>query len=49
MSFENGIGIMPDGEERNFANENEYEDAFFDELYEMSNEFEYDCVEDYVA
>lgn len=47
MDYEEGWGRMPDGDMRQFANEEEYEDAFFDELYDMNNEFEIEFAEAY--
>lgn len=49
MDYENGWGTMPDGEVEQFSSESEYEDAFFDRIYEMNNDFDFDGPEDWVA
>jgi hypothetical protein len=49
MDYENGWGTMPDGEVEQFSSESEYEDAFFDRIYEMNNGFEFDGPEDWAA
>lgn len=48
MDYENGWGTMPDGEVEQFSSESEYEDAFFDRIYEMNNDFDFDEPEDWM-
>lgn len=48
-------GFMPSGEEREFATESEYLDAYtdeeneiYDEMYRLNNGFQYEIEEDFV-
>lgn len=46
MSYklENGrvIGVMPNGKKESFGSYSEYEDAYYDQLFELNNGFELD-------
>lgn len=40
-------GVLPDGESKRFASQREYEDAFWDMAFEMSNCFDIEMPEDF--
>ena len=48
---ENGvfIGVLPNGDTETFTSQQEYEDRFWDDVFEASNGFEIEMPEDYVA
>lgn len=43
------MGTLPNGDSRWFDSEKEYEDEFWDMVFEMSNGFELEMPEDFVA
>lgn len=43
------IGVLPNGDTETFSSQQEYEDRFWDEVFDMNNGFEIEMPEDYAA
>ncbi len=48
-NFDGVVGVLPNGDEAEFPNEEEYEDEYYDMLFDMQNCMEIEFPEDWVA